>query len=93
MGDKFVGHPERRPAKRTYIQVRRSAKDGSWVDVRCFTWAVYYSCRVPNPIPDAIEQHWGEKDLKRQEEDHMLMLEEENKIHHGTESEQPLDSP
>jgi hypothetical protein len=46
-GDRFVQqHPE--AWWPLFIKVTRVAKDGSWVDIRVFTWAASWAKRVPD---------------------------------------------
>jgi len=48
-GDRFV---QRHPGARwpLFVEVRRVARDGSWCDIRCCTWAVMWSKRMPKGI-------------------------------------------
>lgn len=78
-GDRFVGYPDERPARRLYIEVTRVAKDGTWADIRVQTWAVMWTKRQPltdGRLPACRDGQWDVRDLAVQEVDHMAMLRE-----------------
>lgn len=70
-GDLWIANPENRPVERVYVEVTRVAKDGAWVDIRCFTWACSWAKRMTSwPPLWAIEASWGTIDLTEQEWDY-----------------------
>jgi hypothetical protein len=79
-GDEFVAYPECSPRQRVFIRVTRVARDGSWADIACRTWAVEWRKRQPltggelpgNTVPHTLTQ----SDLDEQEADHMQALRE-----------------
>jgi len=49
-----------------YLEVIRTAVDRSWVDMRCFTWAVAWTSRLRLPksgVLDLKTYQWGQDDL------------------------------
>ena len=77
-GDRFIAYPHMRPASRVFISVTRVAKDKSWADIKCQTWAVGWSKRQKikdGGLPAAIVKWWDQIDLDEQQVDHMLKLE------------------
>lgn len=75
-GDKFVVGREDRLANRLFITVNGVAKDGSWADIFCQTWAVGWTKRQPLPLESAEPYAFTLYDLEQQEVDHMAMLRE-----------------
>lgn len=47
-GDRFVQQGDARWP--LFIEVTRVARDGSWCDIRCCTWAVMWTKRMPEGI-------------------------------------------
>lgn len=82
-GDEWIAYPDERPAHRVYIRVTRVAKDGSWADIVCMTWAASWRKRQPlqdGTLPYGRRQNFYLCDLEEQEEDHMAKLREEGKV-------------
>lgn len=79
-GDLYVADADKRPSARVFIEVTRVAKDGSWADLKCMTWAVMWTNRHPLPLRFAVKRDWFEGDLHEQEDDHMAMLRETGRI-------------
>lgn len=52
----MVAYPDEPLLKRVFIEVTRCARDGSWVDVACHTWAVRWTKRIPTSALDATTQ-------------------------------------
>lgn len=78
-GDLYVAWPERRPAHRVFIEVKRVGKDGTWADIFCCTWATGWTKRQAlqgGEMPYAEARAWDFKDLFEQENDHMDWLDE-----------------
>jgi hypothetical protein len=66
-GDLWVGNPDNRPVERVFIEVTRVAKDESWVDIRCYTWACSWAKRMRCwPPIQTIERAWSSEDLAEQ---------------------------
>jgi len=65
----MVWQPKKSAA--VFIIVTRVARDGSWADLRMFTWAVSWTRRMPMPMPKAnIEfRKWDAEDLAKQADD------------------------
>jgi len=76
-GDRLVAYSDARPAHRLFIEVTRVAKDGTWADIRCCTWAVMWTKRQLLPFSYAEKRDWTWQEVREQEDDHMLMLREE----------------
>ena len=72
-GDQFVVYTDRPPRDRVYGVVTRVARDGTWADIRCCTWAVMWSKRMPlkdGEMPLGTSwQTWSQADLDAQERD------------------------
>lgn len=71
-GDLFVAYPGHRFADRLFVEVTRTAKDGSWADIKVCTWAVMWTKRQPTPkgtLPDCVRREWNMADLAHQEAD------------------------
>ncbi len=65
-GDQFVWRHDDEPEKPVYIEVTRVARDGSWADIRCCTWAVAWTKRQPLPLPEGCRpRRWTRGDLDR----------------------------
>ena len=76
-GDLFVANPDERLCHRHQIEVRRVAKDGSWVDIAVMSWAVMWTKRQPLKDGDfAFPYETGVIDFDAQQDDHMAMLSE-----------------
>jgi hypothetical protein len=77
-GQRWIAYADRRPAERVFIYVTRVARDGSWADIQCHTWAVMWAKRQPlcgGVLPGgAVQRHWNQSDLAEQERDHMAKL-------------------
>lgn len=55
---------------RVFIEVTRVARDGSWADLRCCTWAVMWTKRQPLPLPEGTcGFYWTQRHLDLQEQD------------------------
>lgn len=66
-GDLWVGNLDNRPVERVFIEVTRVAKDESWVDIRCYTWACSWAKRMRCwPPTQTIERAWSNDDLDEQ---------------------------
>ena len=79
-GDRFVAYPNHRLAERLFIEVTRVARDGTWADISCQTWAVRWTKRqqLHNGIlPSSELYEWTALDFAKQEVDHMAKLREE----------------
>lgn len=50
-GDRFI---QRHPRWPLFIEVTRVGRDG-WVDIRCCTWAVMWTKRMPNGLGPLLE--------------------------------------
>jgi hypothetical protein len=49
-----------------YVEVTRVAKNGTWADIRCYTWASSWAKRQPLPLPpDTTVYAWTITDLIR----------------------------
>jgi hypothetical protein len=72
-GDQFVVYADHRPTERVYGEVTRVAKDRAWADIRCCTWAVMWTKRMPlhdGEMPIGTTwQTWDQLDLDAQERD------------------------
>jgi len=69
---------ENRPSERVFVEVTRVAKDGSWTDIRCFTWACSWAKRMRSwPPLWAVEATWSALDLQEQEWDWVRKRDEE----------------
>ena len=85
-GDLLVAYPNERPCRRVYIYVTRVARDGSWADIQCGTWAVMWTKRQPlidgafHANAQTVPCQWDETDLAAQETDHMAWLREEGRV-------------
>lgn len=81
-GDLLIAYPEERLAHRVVIEVTRVARDGSWADIVCSTWAVQWRKRQPLPLhytrPASVDE--VVRLIRNQEADHMAMLREEGRI-------------
>lgn len=77
-GDRFVAYPAHRPAERVFITINRVARDQSWVDCTCCTWAVLWTKRIPtfNLLAISERRHWDQIDLNDQQIDHENKLAE-----------------
>jgi hypothetical protein len=63
-GDRYVWSHADRPAEPVFIQITRVARDGSWADLVCYTWAASWRKRQPLPLPARTERRaWGQDDL------------------------------
>ena len=79
-GDTFVAFSDRRLADRLFITVNRVAKDGSWADISCQTWAVCWTKRQPLPLEFTEPYEFTAADMEAQEADHTAMLRETGRI-------------
>jgi len=71
-GDRLVAYISRRPAERLFIEVTRVAADGTWADIRVFTWATMWTKRQKlrdGLPPDSIHWQWDSQDLDDQQAD------------------------
>lgn len=85
-GEEYIAYADRRPAERVFIRVTRVARDGSWADIVCMTWAVLWRKRQPlkdGTIPYAVCRPFYLCDLEEQEEDHMAKLREKGVLSDG----------
>lgn len=63
-GDRYIWRHPATPETPVYIEIVRVARDGSWADIRCCTWAVMWTKRQPLPLPEHTSPYaWSEKDL------------------------------
>ena len=68
-GQRYVAYPDERQARRVFIEVTRVAKDGSWADIRCYTWAAMWTKRQPlvdGTLRYAVLRDWNQSDLSVQ---------------------------
>jgi hypothetical protein len=64
-GDRFVW-TSRHSHWPVYIEVIRVARDGTWVDIACQTWAAAWSKRQRLPLPQRTERRsWTRDDVDR----------------------------
>lgn len=75
-GDKFVHHNEDEGAWPLFIEVTRVARDGSWCDIRCYTWAMTWTKRMPQGMAPmlaseapfrVVREDWTPADVLRSE--------------------------
>ena len=85
-GDLLVAYPDDRPCRRVYINVTRVARNESWADIQCRTWAVMWTKRQPlfdgafHANARTVPYQWDETDLAVQETDHMAWLREAGRV-------------
>lgn len=67
-GERLVAYGDEPLLSWVFIQVRRCAKDGSWVDIACCTWAVYWTKRIPTRVLAKIAKpyDWTAADIAAQ---------------------------
>lgn len=77
-GTQLVAYRDHRPAERLFITVTRAAKDGSWVDIACHTWAVRWTKRMaPDKLRAVAELcAWSEASFEEQMADHEAKMQE-----------------
>lgn len=65
-GDMFIQHGggARWPL---FVKVTRVARDGTWCDIRCFTWAVTWAKRMPEGISGPMLDPESPMYLRRQD--------------------------
>lgn len=72
-GQRWRAYPNDRPARQVYISVTRVARDGTWADLVCCTWAALWHKRQPlrlGHLPFPAEPFdWAMSDLSAQEMD------------------------
>lgn len=75
-GVRLVAYADRRPSERIYITVSRVARDGTWADVKCHTWAVQWGKRMSADalLSTCKRQDWNDHDLVVQMHDHEAKL-------------------
>lgn len=72
-GQRWCAYPKAPPTQRIFVEVLRVARDGSWADILCCTWASAWRKRQPLrrgllPFP-AEPFNWDRSDLSMQEMD------------------------
>lgn len=75
-GERLIAYPDSPLHQRIFIEVTRVARDGSWVDIACHTWAVRWTKRMPAETlgETARRFHWSPAAFAEQEEAHTQML-------------------
>jgi hypothetical protein len=81
-GDRFVQQGDARWPM--FIEVTRVARAGSWCDIRCYTWAVMWTKRLPEgingPMADPAStfylarRDWTMADVEASEPDGPLLV-------------------
>lgn len=63
-GDRYVWSHADRPGEPVFIEITRVARDGSWADLVCYTWAASWRKRQPLPLPGGTDRRaWDQLDL------------------------------
>ena len=75
-GTRLIAYPDFPLYQQIFIEVTRVARDGSWVDIACHTWAVRWTKRIPAESlgKTANRFHWDAAIFAEQEEAHMQAL-------------------
>lgn len=65
-GERLTWRHDDDPDHPVYIEVTRVARDGTWADIRCHTFADSWSKRQPLPLPQGVRRRrWSRDDLDR----------------------------